>query len=376
MTWCNLYIDGVRNLNHLNIDLHNKLTFFTGNNGAGKTSILEAICLLTTGRSFKTRNKISALQHDNEKLHLFAEFKDNQENIHKLGFGMTQSGLNTIKYNGEVLNSLETLSSHYCIKVITPDVFTSITGKVDERRNLLDWQLFHVEQFFLATKKKYTKVLQHRNALLKEAKLNKQPLHEIRKNIQYWNELLISLSEKLDNYRDSTVDTLTFKLNQLLKESNTINNSMLNIYTLSHRYSRGWSKEKRLIDQLTASLQDDIFKGYTQYGAHKFDFTFFINRKSAAETLSRGELKTLAVATQIAQVSIAAQYKNNILVLIDDLFAELDYEHAIWCLQQLWIMPNVQVIVTGIDIHDAVKDKFSAKDTKWFHVEHGKITQR
>ncbi len=371
MAWDKISINGVRILSSVTLNIAPKLTLFSGDNGSGKTSILEALCILTTGRSFKSKNKLNLINHSQQKLTVYGEYNQHpQANQFNCGFGLNKENKTQFKINGIKQKNFHTISEVNCLKVITPDVFSSINGKVEDRRNLIDWQLFHVEHGFKKTKKDYKRILSQRNAYLKRENANQSET----KDIIFWDEKINEYSIKLDLMRKEAIEQLTTELNYYYGIDK--NHKLLGKYKLSHRYSRGWPKEKKLLDLLLENLTKDIEKGYTQYGAHKFDFLFLIDNKGVTECLSRGELKTLAVAAQIAQIAIAVNSGKSVLVLIDDLFAELDFNHAIWCIDTLMKLSKVQIIITGIEINPRVIERYTGKDFKWFHVEHGKIEHR
>ncbi len=366
MSWQKLKINNLRNLQPLIFEPATSISFISGNNGAGKTSLLEALCLISTGRSFHGKKRESVINSEQTTLTIYGEYQKAESHSLKCGIGINKDGQLHFKINTVNQRNFELLTEQFCLKVITPDVFTSVIGTSEQRRNLIDWQLFHVEHLFKKIKYDYKKVIKQRNASLK---LFAHRKNTDRAQIKNWDVQLVDLSNKLDLMRQNAISTL----NEQIKNFSEATGKWLKELDLSHRYYRGWPKEKELASLLESNFEKDVEKGFTQYGAHRFDFTFLLNQQTVAECLSRGELKTLAVASQLAQVNTAVIKGRAVVVLIDDLFAELDYKHAIWCIETLLSLSNVQAMITGINIPANIKQRFAGKDIKWFHVEHGKI---
>jgi len=368
MAWKKIKGEGVRNLHPFTIQPAEKLSFFCGENGAGKTSLLEAVCFLSTGRSFRGKSPDAFINSEISKCTLFGEWA-HQQSLYRIGLQRDRSNNLINQINSAKQKNLATNNSLLAVKVLTPDLFSVVAGKAEQRRNLLDWPLFHVEHVFRKAKKDASRVIKQRNASLRQAK--QQGLTGQRKEqIEAWDVQLIALSETLHEFRLAAAQRLQTRLFNLSGEPGKwITQQNLNV-----KYQPGWPKAKQLQQALADSLERDIQKGYTHVGPHRFDLTLYTDNAAAAEVFSRGELKTLAVASQLCQIQRLVDEKQQVVVLLDDLFAELDNTHSTWCLEQLSRLGGVQSFITGINIPNAIKERFSGKGMGWFHVEHGRIT--
>jgi DNA replication and repair protein RecF len=368
MGWSLIKGEGVRNLQPFKIEPSTKLSFFWGDNGAGKTSLLEAVCFLSTGRSFRGRSPDSFINAELALSTLFGEWA-NKQNTYRIGIQRDRHNHLINQINGAKQKNLAVNNDLLAVKVLTPDIFSVVAGKADQRRNLLDWPLFHVEHVFRKAKTDVNRVLKQRNASLRMAK-HKGLTAQIKEQIKGWDLQLVQLSQTLHQFRKSAAERLQNNLCSLQGEPGV----WISKQKLTVRYQAGWPKAKELADVLIANLEKDVQKGYTQAGPHRFDLTLYTDNQATAEVFSRGELKTLAVASQLCQIERLVEEKQQVVVLLDDLFAELDSNHSTWCLEQLNQLTGVQSFITGITIPKAIKQRFSGKGTGWFHVEHGRIT--
>ena len=136
-----------------------------GPNGAGKTSLLEAIYLLGRGRSFRTRLNRRLIQHGQQGFSVYGEL-DLGGNVHRLGVGCGPNGLD-LRLNGEAASGMAALAELLPIHVIEPNIHDLVEGGPRDRRRFLDWGVFHVEQGYLETWRRYRRILGQRNAALK-----------------------------------------------------------------------------------------------------------------------------------------------------------------------------------------------------------------
>ncbi|HFB64516.1 MAG TPA: DNA replication and repair protein RecF [Aeromonadales bacterium] len=369
MTWKRIKSEGIRNLAPLELLPGKKTSFFTGENGAGKTSILEAVCLLSTGRSFRNSQNINFINEDQPFGYSYGEWKDDANSIQKFGVRRRRDKNIEIHKNGEKQRNLEQINNCLALKVITPDVFSSLSGTSQQRRNLIDWSLFHVEHSFRQQRMLYNRLLKQRNAILRRYKSTPTDLKETTQELLYWDKEMSKQGSSLENQRKRNVQQLQEGIDHLAAWPGTWPHKK----QIKVKYLRGWPAEKKLEDHLKESFHKDLKRGFTQYGPHRFDINLYLGKAKVTDVFSRGELKTLAVACQIIQIKQLIDKGMAVVVLIDDLFAELDYDHASWCLEQIHSLNKVQSFITGVSIPEEIKAQYSLKGMRWFHVEHGKI---
>lgn len=355
-----LKLQGLRNLQSSSISLNDGLNIFYGLNGAGKSSVLEAITLLTSGRSFRTAKLELVLSDDQNAFTLFGVL-DAQT---KVGIGYArQTKQRSIKLNGEKINSLSQLSKLYPTQVLSPESYHLIDSGPAERRKFIDWCLFHVEHSYHQHWKNYNLVLSQRNALLKQS-AQKMFLQQL----QHWNQQLCFAETIITQHRVAMLSELQQSFAEVIKSLsvNFCDNFELNYYP-------GFTGS--FAERLNDSLALDREYGYTRFGPHKADIRIKINGALAKDFLSRGQKKVIVNALYLAQTALLKKLsKKDSLFIIDDFSSELDLENQQLLLDVLMTQNNLQIIISCLQLDSLNWLKKRYNSAHMFHVERGVIT--
>jgi DNA replication and repair protein RecF len=348
-----------RNLISVAIDLHPKLNFFVGNNGSGKSSLLEAIFFLGHGKSFRTSKveHLASYETDN--------FVVSVKDVNDLQLGLSknlQSGVTLIKINGERHARLSELAKNIAVQIVTPESFKLFFGGPKERRRFVELGMFHVKHDSTKQWREFNRVLKQRNA---------------KTTFDYWTAMFCQLSEEVADVRNEYITNLIVELPYWLE---LLLPSIADKVTV--QYLQGWPQKKSLIDSLNDSHEREQAFGYSIYGAHKFDVKFLIAKQALESQLSRGQQKLFLLALTFAQAKLIARVKRvKPILLIDDIGAELDANSRQSLSTALSVL-DCQVIITAIEegvlqpfiTNDLVIDKESSKNKyHMFHVKHGGI---
>jgi len=140
-----LKISGVRNLQPLDLTLQSGVNFIYGDNGSGKTSILEAIVLMAAGKSFRTSQLKHVLAHNADRIEIQMDIDDESLGQCQLDSLRLKGGDHLLKLNGSVLTSQAEAAHWLPVQVIDPTTFKLLSGSPEERRQFIDWGVFHVE---------------------------------------------------------------------------------------------------------------------------------------------------------------------------------------------------------------------------------------
>ncbi|KGJ94749.1 DNA replication/repair protein RecF [Colwellia psychrerythraea] len=367
MSVARLTTSNFRNLSAAAIDFHPKFNFFIGDNGSGKSSLLEAIFFLAHGKSFRTSKAEHIARYDT--VNFVVSIKD----VNDLQLGLSkdlQTGVTLIKINGERHARLSDLAKNIAVQIVTPESFKLFFGGPKERRRFVELGMFHVKHDSTKQWREFNRVLKQRNACLRQ-NLNKE-------TFAYWTKLFCQLSEDIAEVRaqyiKGLISELPFWLDILLP-------NIADKVTV--QYLQGWPQKKSLIDALNDSQEREQAFGYSIYGAHKFDVKFLIAKQALESQLSRGQQKLFLLALTFAQAKLIARVNRvKPILLIDDIGAELDVNSRNSLSRALSIL-DCQVVITAIEegvlqpfISDTfVTDKESSNKTKYhmFHVKQGGI---
>ncbi|MBB1363179.1 MULTISPECIES: DNA replication/repair protein RecF [unclassified Shewanella] len=357
MSLSRITIGSFRNITSASLQPGDGLNLIYGQNGSGKTSILEAIYFLGMGRSFRSHLSQRVINHDDDKLTLFAHLIDADRDC-KIGLRRHRSGEIEVKIDGEKVKRLSTLAETLPIQVITPESFSLLFEGPKARRQFIDWGAFHSDPHFYQAWVNTRKVLKQRNQLLR----NHSPYNQI----QFWDKELVRYAEQVTDIRNQYVDSL----NVLLKG---IIGVFLPQIDIKVSFTRGWDSKTDFAQLLENQYSRDLAAGNTGSGPHKADLRLRVGNLPAQDALSRGQLKLLVCALRIAQGKLLKQQLDkNSIYLVDDLPSELDAQHRQLLLQQL-TETGAQIFVTAIE-PQAIVDSLSSPPNRMFHVEQGLVT--
>ena len=352
MSLCELNIHHLRNISSARLSLHPQCNLFYGKNGSGKTSLLEAIYILGSGHSFRTREILPLVSHGESSLTVFSRTLSNESiSIQKSVSSPTQ-----VKLNMQPCFSSSALAHFLPCQVFYQDLFQIIDAGPSVRRTLLDWGMFHVEQSYHSIWKNYRAVLKQRNALLRQQANQNQFVP--------WDNMLSDLAIELDKMRMAYFDHWSALFQAFLKQLTDV--------PCDISYYKGWDRKesgKDLRVILAEQFAHDIQRQYTHAGAHQADILFDLSSKKAKQLLSRGQQKIILIALKLAQAYLVPK---RCIYLFDDIGAELDFHHVeklIHCLKDL---PG-QIFLTTLD--PSIYKKFEqAFDLHYYTIDDGLIT--
>ena len=349
MALASLQIDSLRCLELARLELAPRLTVIHGENGSGKTSLLEAIFVVGRGRSFRTRFTERLIRSGSTRLQLFAETVDP---VHRIGFQYDKAGRHEVRLDGRTPSTLAELPSAFFVEVIDPDIHRLVEGAPTERRRWLDWGVFHVEPAFLGHWTRYTRALRQRNAALKAGQ-DPRP----------WDGELITHGTAIDGQRRAWLESLLPHWQRAIER--------LVGRPVALGYRAGWSQEVSLAEALEVGLERDRQRGSTGDGPHRADIALRIGTASAREVLSRGQQKLTAAALVLSLLQrLRAEQLTLPTLLLDDPAAELDamrLDAFVTAVREL----DCQIVLTSLT-PDA--SSFGAPE-RVFHVERGRVQE-
>lgn len=351
-----LTLSTLRNITDLSIQPASGVNLILGDNGSGKTSILEAIHLLALGRSFRTRALKNIIQMGEQRFQVVAK----TETGIPVGLQFDHNIGLEIRLNNAPLKRLSELATQLPLQMIPADCHQFFERGPRYRRQLLDWGLFHVEQEFNFHWQSYRKILQQRNSAIKQ--------HKNVEEIQLWDAHLVLHGEKITSLRKKQLD-------KMLKQFKEIFPKLCPEYQgakFSLRYRSGWAKELGLEEALKIMIGRDKQLGYTRSGCHAADWSFQVNGMNPTEMFSRGQQKLFFLALCMTQAEITQHAsRESSILLLDDLSSELDDKHQKIVLNELSTLP-AQSFITSTD--HSLADINIANSLAVFHVKQGEVS--
>lgn len=342
------------------------LNLITGDNGAGKTSILEALHLMAYGRSFRGRVHDGLIRSGRPSLEVFVEWREathipgatgSTGQLHKAGMRHTGQSWEG-RLDGASVGHLGEFCAALAVVTVEPGSHALIMGSGEGRRRFLDWGLFHVEPDFLPLWRRYARALKQRNALLKSRSGADQ--------LEAWEQEMATTGESLTQHRQRYLEQLQPQLQVVLAallpaaESSAL------------EFQPGWRRDElELADALLLSRDRDFAAGFTSVGPHRADWRIEQAGIPGRMALSRGQAKLTALSALLAQAEHHARLRGQWpIVALDDLASELDRAHQRRVLARLQAS-TAQVFITGTEPPFALRE-LEAPVTE-FHVEQGHI---
>lgn len=358
MSLQSLQITHLRNILSAKIDCSAQFNLFFGDNAAGKTSVLEAIYYLGTGKSFRTHHHDRVVHYDENQLTLFATVcADNA--VIPIGIQRSRDGSLQIHINEEPVRSIAAISQQLPIQFIGSDSHRILSDGPKSRRQFLDWGLFHSNPLFFTQWKAFQKLLVQRNAALK----NHAPLQEL----SIWNQEFAISAESLHALRQAYVDDFAPFFIEILRV-------LLPDVGIGIQYLPGWDTVESLESCLHRNVSRETFVGYGLYGPHRADLSLSINNVPAQDALSQGQQKLISYALRLAQgLHLQNVMAKTPIYLIDDLPSELDSQKRSLVVKILSGL-HAQVFITGIELDDLQEIFNLDAKNKLFHVKQGIIS--
>jgi DNA replication and repair protein RecF len=370
MALVKLQTEHFRNLQGSPVSFSPSMNLLYGENGSGKTSVLEAIGYLGLGRSFRVNRHQAVVSHGQHKLTVFGglgqgfDSKPETTIRHRLGIARDVSAKETtLRVDGEAVRNMSVLAKHLPVSVIDPGVFDIVAGGPGKRRQFLDWSVFHVEPSFASLWQQCQRVTSQRNQILRNGRLD-EPLMKV------WDAQYVELAERMTQARKHTFGLFHQAFFRLVSEI-----SAPWVDGLKVQFYPGWDEGQSLLDVLRLHREQELKMGNTLYGPNRADLRLKFQGRPVAETFSRGQQKTLVILMKIAQGMVLADLEKQVTFLLDDINAELDVGHRAMLASKLDEL-RCQVFVTSIEPPKPEELwQQPLPEYRVFHVEHGKMTE-
>lgn len=328
----NITLTNFRNYENYFLEL-TPLTILVGPNGSGKTNILEAIYMLATTASFRTRNHQDVVCNHQTYSHLQGSLdKDSLEIIIDLSRNQKIAKFNDlIKKPIEILGKLN-------VVLFIPESLAIISGSPHDRRQFINLVLSQIDKNYAQSIIELRQILNNRNHLLYRIKQGLAKEDEL----DFWDEKLIKLNQEIVAKRTELIDKikpLVIDYYQEISESK----SQLKIKYLPKANIDNHQ------DLLIKNRDQEIKFSQTIYGPHRDDLLFYLDQRPFSAGWSRGELRSAILALKMAELKFLTLIKKqSVVLLLDDVFSELDKFRK---KKLLNLVKDQQTIITTTDTH-------------------------
>ncbi|MBO4897952.1 MAG: DNA replication/repair protein RecF [Clostridia bacterium] len=356
-----LEVNNFRNYVNQKIEFSRETNIIYGKNAQGKTNLLEAVSLFSSGKSFRRAQDRNLIKDGEPSSKINIEFEIN-------GVGkdaeiiINRESKKYIKLCGAPLHKTSELLGQFKSVIFSPEEMSLITGAPELRRNFTDLVISSEKPVYYNILKRYYKILKQKNNLLKQNNSSKE------ETLAVWNESLAQAGAKIMVYRKSFIDLINPYVKETFEEITEGKEDIKINYVPS--VSAEEFEENTLYDLLLNSMnkkmQAEIMLGASVCGIHRDDYSFFINGKNAKSFSSQGQQRTAIIALKMAQAEIIKENCGEYPVfLLDDVMSELDFERRNYLSEKI---KDKQVIIT-------CTDKYESAGAKCFYVENGTVSE-
>lgn len=356
-----------RNLHDFHLDLSPGVNLFYGENGHGKTNLLESVALIVNGRTPRASRIHEVVPHDGD----FAKWdiELNVEDVHNRVECIIQRGhQKRLLVDGQARKKLPGHDKGVWALTFFPEDFKILTGEPYNRRKFLDEIILLTEPTYMRVLKNYKDAYAARNAMLKSQVTNAM-------SFEPYEEILSNTGLEMTSRRAKAIDELQKILLELSQDvfEDEISIGLEYMPTLEDFINEDDPLNK-LKEAYRLSRSRDMAIKRTMLGPHRDDFTSMFRDENIRKFASRGETRLSVVALIIAKYHMLRQRWNlNPLILLDDIFSELDQTRRRKVLNAL--PDNCQLMITAVDRDLSTKWLESMKDIAMFNVADGKITR-
>ncbi|MBQ3094017.1 MAG: DNA replication/repair protein RecF [Clostridia bacterium] len=342
-----------RNMQDVTLTPCDGMNVLYGDNAHGKTNLLEAIWLLTGGKSFRGTKDADMVMFGQPKAAIDATFEAG---------GRRQTASVTIEQrrkatlNGVALPAANRLTGHVCAVIFSPDHLSLIKDGPDARRRFLDAACCQLRPLYMKVLADYTRTLTQRNKLIKAVKNGEQRFDDLL--FDAFDERLCLSGAAVRTYRREYMEALTPYVQTMYDGLSGAREQM----TLAFNESLDAEELKAA---LKTARQTDLRAGFTTVGPHRDDIDVKIGDCSARLFGSQGQQRSAVLALKLAEGALLAKgYHEKPLILLDDVMSELDRSRQEYILNHI---DGFQVFITCCD--PANIERLHGGST--FHIQNG-----
>jgi DNA replication and repair protein RecF len=309
-----------KNYEQLNLEFSDRINCFVGNNGVGKTNLLDAIYFLSMCRSYFNNVDQYNIRHNEELFVIQGTYHTSAGHSEEVLCSYRRNGRKIVKRNKK---EYERLSEHIGlipVVMITPNDSTLITEGSEERRRLIDTIISQYNKNYLEQLIQYNRILQQRNRLLKD--MGGQPAAPLLEMFDIYDEQLVAAGKIIYDERKKFVDEFGIVFMEMYEQ---IAGPAEHVQLFYHSQLHGADMLKLLQQNFGKDRQLE----YTSVGIHKDDLLLLIDGMPAKRIASQGQQKTFLVALKLAEYNLIQKHSHKRpLLLLDDLFDKFDHQRV------------------------------------------------
>ena len=332
---------------------------FWGENGAGKTTILEACIIAATGRSHRASALREVIAGDADQASITVAVREHgAEPTDTLAQSTLTVEVSRVGRAKHLLNgtprATAALGQRFRVAAFVPEETGLVVGAPAIRRGLLDRVASQWQRGYEATLTRYERALRQRNRLLKDAlEVDGAARRAVASEMRPWTEMLITTGSELVATRLALLSALTPALSVTHNEVAPSEGELETRYLSREEYHADESASEcasRLSQSFDQTAETEGYQGYTLVGPHRDDIAFYVGGSDIAPTASRGQQRSLLLALLFAEIKLLTdEHGHPPVLLLDDAFSELDPQRREHLVARIAALPQSIITATALE---------------------------
>ncbi len=337
-----LTLQNFKSHSYFQCDFKNGISIFEGQNGVGKTNILEAINYLSTARSFRKIEDIKLIKEGNEygEINTVIEEGIFKKNIKIVFYHKGRQ----IYINNKRIERISQLASVVNVILFEPNDVGLFKDTPKRRRYFLNNALLKKSNIYLNELIKYQKILEERNKLLKQENIDDNLLDIL-------TDRLIESSDVIINYRMSYIKNINSIISDISTQLFGKKTDVKIVYKSFIEYDENFKEKAKQL--FLKNKSKEIANKATLFGVHKEDFETLFNDKNIAQYGSQGENRLVALALTLSPYFLEENEDKKPIILLDDVMSELDDNHQQLLIKFLKKFKQTFITATKLNINNA-----------------------
>ena len=350
-------LQNYRNYEHLDLTFDEKTNVFHGENGQGKTNILEALYLTGTTKSHRKAKDRELIRFGCDEGHIEVVVEKNKSQ-YIIDMHLRKNSSKGIAINKLPIKKASELFGLIHFVFFSPEDLSIIKAGPQARRKFIDLELCQLDKVYFNNLYNYNKIINQRNSLLRGIQQDKSLIN----TLEVWEAQLVTYGKKIIERRHDFIEEINKIINNIHLKLTGGKENLKIVYVKN-------TEEERFKKALIKNRETDIRIKATSVGPHRDDISFVSDNIDLRQFGSQGQQRTAALSLKLAELEIVKKtIKDTPVLLLDDVLSELDKFRQGHLLNSI---KGIQTIITGTGLDELEKNHFSLN--RIFYVKDGKV---
>ena len=355
-----LELQNYRNYDYLSAKFYKGCNIIYGENGQGKTNILESIYMCAFGKSHKSSKEREIIKNGAEEAHVKAEFSS-ELNSHRVDIHLRKNKSKGMALDRVPMKRFGELYGNILVVMFSAEDLDIVRRSPSDRRKFIDLELCQIDPIYVNNLINYNKLLEQRRELFKQLE-EKNDIHAFQDTLDLWDLQLCEFGSQIIKRRREFIEELNDIIFEIHYDITGGREKLKIVYEPS-------SDEEHFYEDLLKNRERDQYYKQTYQGPHRDDLSFYDGNTDLKIYGSSGQQRSCALSLKLSEISIIEKLKKEKpVLLLDDVLSELDRSRQTQLIKSL---KNIQTIITCTGMDEFIEEKIG--EAHKMHIERGRI---